>query len=54
MNTSRVLRVLSGLLVPVWFVALTALPLLLFRQRLPDPLTTNWGFGGTPRGTMAW
>ena len=52
MSNSRLLRILSGLCVPLWFVGLTALPLVLLRNRLPDPLTTNWGLGGAPRGTM--
>jgi hypothetical protein len=36
----------------VLLVGLTLLPLLLFRDRLPDPLATHWDLQGRPNGNM--
>ena len=43
-----------GVVVPLLFAALAAVPLVYLRNRLPEPLATHWGFSGPPDGAMGW
>lgn len=47
------IRVLISIVLPIALIALTLLPLFIFRDRLPDPLATHWGMNG-PNGSMSY
>jgi hypothetical protein len=47
-------RMLLGSVLPLSLVLLALAPLLLFRERLPDPIATHWGGGGRPNDSMSF
>ena len=47
-------RAILGWVLPLSLVVITLLPLLIFRERLPDPIATHWGAGGEPNASMTF
>jgi hypothetical protein len=50
---SKAVRVLAGVVVPLVLVAATLVPLVVFGDRLPEPVATHWALDGTPDGSTS-
>lgn len=47
-------RIILGSVLPLSLLVLALVPLLLFRERLPEPIATHWAAGGRPNGSMSF
>lgn len=53
MNDRRVARLLLGVVMPALTLAAGVVPLLAWRDRLPDPMATHFTLSGNPNGSMS-
>lgn len=49
----RLLRAVVGVVFPLALVVVSLLPVLLYGDRLPEPIATHWAAGNRPDGTMS-